>query len=91
MQIMMSMEYAADVSPAYEGMTMREHTMSTPGGDAHGDSGDRSRYGVPHSAAKCDGCATTGISGAIHGDGDSEPSGGADRSAAEPIDRTKAN
>jgi hypothetical protein len=46
------MEYTANVSPAYEGMTTREHAMSAPGGDAHGDSGGRSRYGVPRPAAK---------------------------------------
>jgi hypothetical protein len=70
MQIVMSMEYAADVSPAYEGMAAREHAMSAPGGDAHGDSSGRSRYGVPRSAAKRDGSATTDISGTTHGDGD---------------------
>jgi hypothetical protein len=32
MQIVMSMEYAADVSSAYEGMTAREHDMSALGG-----------------------------------------------------------
>jgi hypothetical protein len=69
MQIAMSMEYAAYVSPAYLGMAAREHAMSAPGSDAHGDSGDKNRYGVPHSAAKRDGCATTDISGATHGDG----------------------
>jgi hypothetical protein len=57
MQIVMSMEYTANVSPAYEGMATREHAMSAPGGDAHGDSGGRSRYGVSRPAAKSDGCA----------------------------------
>jgi hypothetical protein len=83
MQIVISMEYAADVSPAYEGMAVREHAMCAPGGDTHEDSGG---YGVPHSTAKGDGYATTDIGGATHGDGDGEPSSGADRSAAEPID-----
>jgi hypothetical protein len=57
MQSVMSMEYAADVSPTYGGMAVREHAMSTPGGNTHGDSSGRSKYGVPHSAAKRDGCA----------------------------------
>jgi hypothetical protein len=83
MQIVMPMEYAADVSPAYAGMAAREHAMSAPGGDTHGDRGGRSRYGVPHSAAKRDGCATIGIGGATHGDGAGEPSSGADRSTAK--------
>jgi hypothetical protein len=82
----MLMEYASYVSPAYVGRAVREHVMSALGGGAHGDSNDRSRYGVPRSAAKHDGCATTGTGGATHGDGDDEPSSGTDRSAAEPID-----
>jgi hypothetical protein len=85
-QIVMSMEYATNVSLAYEGMAAREHAMSTPSGDAYGDSGGRSRYGVHRSAAKRNGCTTTNIGGATHGDGDGEPSSGTDRSAAEPID-----
>jgi hypothetical protein len=36
---------------------------------------------------KCDGCTTTGIGGATHGVGGSEPSSGIDRSVAEPIDQ----
>jgi hypothetical protein len=90
LQIAMLMEYAADVSLAYEGRAVREHTMSAPGGSAHGDSGDRSKYGVPCLAAKCDGCATTGIGGGTHGDGDDEPSIGVDRCVAEPIDRNRS-
>jgi hypothetical protein len=86
MQIVMSMEYRADVSTAYEGRAAREHAMSTPGGGVHRDSGSRSKCGVPHSTAKRDGCATTDIGGATHGDCDGEPSSGADRSATEPID-----
>jgi hypothetical protein len=46
MQIVMSMEYAADVSPAYGGMAVREHAMSAPGGNTHGDSSGRSKYGA---------------------------------------------
>jgi hypothetical protein len=82
----MSMEYAADVPPAYEGRAMREHIMSTPGGGAHGDSGGWSRYGVPCSAAKRDGCLTIGISGDTYGGGDGEPNSDTDRSATELID-----
>jgi hypothetical protein len=85
----MSMEYAADMSPAYEGRAAREHAMSIPGGGAHGDSSVRSRYGVPHSAAKRGGCVIIGIGGTTHGDGDSEPSS-VDRSAAEPIDQNQS-
>jgi hypothetical protein len=87
LQIMMLMEYAADVSPSYEGRVVREHGMSAPGGGTHGYSGGRSRYSVPHSSAKCDGCAIMSINGTSHGDGDSEPSSGADRSTSERIDR----
>jgi hypothetical protein len=61
--------------------------MSAPSGDAHGDCSSRSKYGVPHSEAKHDGCATTGIGGTTHGDGNSDPSSGANRSATELIDR----
>jgi hypothetical protein len=74
----MSMEYKADMSPAYEGRAAREHAMSAPSGNTHGDSGGRRRYGAPHSAVKRDDCATTGINGATHGDGDGEPSSSAD-------------
>jgi hypothetical protein len=69
----MSMEYTAYVLHAYEGRAARVHAMSTPGGGTHGDSGGKSRYGVPRSAAKRDGYNTTGIGGATHGDGDGEP------------------
>jgi hypothetical protein len=60
----MSMEYATYVSPAYEARAVKEHAMSALGGDAHGDSGGRSTYGVPCSEAKRDGCGTTDIGGA---------------------------
>jgi hypothetical protein len=93
MQIVMSMEYAADVSPAYAGMTAREHAMFAPSGDTPmgiAAAAGRSKYGVPRSAAKRDGCATFGIGGATHGDGDGEPSSGADRSATEPTDRNRS-
>jgi hypothetical protein len=74
----MSMEYAADVSLTYEGMAVREHVMSAPGGGSHGDSVGRSRYDVLRSIAKCDGCVTTGIGGTTHGGGDGEPTSDAD-------------
>jgi hypothetical protein len=90
MQIVMSMEYAADVSLAYEGMAAREHAMSAPSGDTHGDSGGKSIYDVPRSATKRDGCAIIGIGGAAHGDGDGEPTCGVDPSAAEPIDQSQS-
>jgi hypothetical protein len=87
---MMSIEYAAYVSPAYEDRATREHAMSVPGGDAHGDSGGSCRYDIPRSATKRDHYATTSIGGTTHGDGDGESSSGADRSAAKPIDRNQS-
>jgi hypothetical protein len=40
----MSMKSAADVSPAYEGMAVREYTISSPIGCALGDGDARSIY-----------------------------------------------
>jgi hypothetical protein len=62
-----------------EGRDVRKHTMFAPVSDASGDGDDRSRYDIPHSTAKCEGCATTDISSTIHGDGDSEINGGTTR------------
>jgi hypothetical protein len=71
------MKSAADVSPANEGRVAREHAMSAPVGDARGDGDSRSKYGVPCSTAKREGCATTAIGDATHGVGDGETNGGA--------------
>jgi hypothetical protein len=77
MQVLMSMKSTTDVSPADEGRAVREHAMSTPVGGTRGDGNNKSKYGVPRSAAKCERCATTSISGTTHGDGDGETNGGA--------------
>jgi hypothetical protein len=79
-----------DVNKAYEGMSVREHAMSAPEGDAHGDSDDRSRYDVPRLAANYGGCATTGIGDTTHGDGDDKLSRDTDRSTAELIDQNQS-
>jgi hypothetical protein len=71
------MKSAADVSPADEGRAAWEHAMSAPVGGARGDGDGRSKYGIPCSAAKREGCATTAIGDATHGDGDGETNGGA--------------
>jgi hypothetical protein len=82
MHVLMSMKSAADVSPADEGKVAREHAMSSPVGGTCGDGDDRSKYGAPRSAEKCEDRATCGIGGATHGDGDGETKGGAAESAA---------
>jgi hypothetical protein len=70
------MKSVANVSPADEGRAARKHAMSAPVGGARGDGNSRSKYGVPRLAAKREGCATTGIGDATHGDGDGETNGG---------------
>jgi hypothetical protein len=83
MQVLMPMKSTIDVSPADEGTTVREHVMFAPIGGTHGDGDGRSKYGVPCSEAKCEGCATTGIGAATHEDGDGETNAGAIESAAK--------
>jgi hypothetical protein len=78
----MLMKSAADVSFAYEVKAVGEHAMSAHVGGACGDGDGTSKYGVPCLAAKCEGCATTGIGGAIQGNGGGETNGGAIESAA---------
>jgi hypothetical protein len=60
--------------------------MTASIGDTHRDGDGGSSRGVLGSAAERKDYATTG-GGVTHGDDNSEPSSGADRSKAEPIDR----
>jgi hypothetical protein len=78
------------VSPADEGRAAREHAMSTPVGGGRGDGDGRSKYVVPRSAVKREGCATTGIGGTTHGDGDGEINSGAPESETESAVREHA-
>jgi hypothetical protein len=83
MHVLMSMKSVADVSLVDEGKAAREHAMSALVGSARGDGDDKSKYGVPHLAAKREGCATTGIGGTTEGDGDDKSKYGVPHSAAK--------
>jgi hypothetical protein len=61
--------------------------MAASDGGTHRDGNGESSHGVLASTAEREDCATTGLRGVTHGDGNNEPNSGADRLAAEPIDR----
>jgi hypothetical protein len=64
--------------------------MATSVGGAHRDGDGGSSHGVLGSAVICEDCATIGLGGTAHGDGNDEPNSDADRSTTEPMIETRA-